>query len=92
MCGRTTEIRPLYCKETGFTGEVPEKAVVMVSGGVDSSTLCHEAVGEGYEVFPLTFIYGRIIPTGVCIPTAGWNSFQLSRKLRELRPVTNALP
>ena len=50
---------PVYCKETGFTGEVPEKAVVMVSGGVDSSTLCHEAVGEGYEVFPLTFIYGQ---------------------------------
>lgn len=31
----------------------------MVSGGVDSSTLCYKAVREGYEVFPLTFIYGQ---------------------------------
>lgn len=31
----------------------------MVSGGVDSSTLCCKAVREGYEVFPLTFIYGQ---------------------------------
>jgi len=35
------------------------KAVVMVSGGVDSSTLCYKAVREGYELFPLTFIYGQ---------------------------------
>jgi len=38
---------------------VSGKAVVMVSGGVDSSTLCYKAVREGYEVFPLTFIYGQ---------------------------------
>ena len=31
----------------------------MVSGGIDSSTLCYKAVREGYEVFPLTFIYGQ---------------------------------
>lgn len=31
----------------------------MVSGGVDSSTLCYKAVRESYEVFPLTFIYGQ---------------------------------
>ena len=31
----------------------------MVSGGVDSSTLCYKAVREGYDVFPLTFIYGQ---------------------------------
>ena len=39
--------------------EVSGKAVVMVSGGVDSSTLCYKAVREGCEVFPLTFIYGQ---------------------------------
>ena len=49
MYGRT-ETRSVYtCKDAGgFTGEVPEKAVVMVSGGVDSFILCHEAVREGY--------------------------------------------
>lgn len=39
--------------------EMSRKAVVMVSGGIDSSTLCHKAVREGYEVFPITFIYGQ---------------------------------
>ena len=31
----------------------------MVSGGIDSSTLCYKAVREGYDVSPLTFIYGQ---------------------------------
>ena len=38
---------------------VSGKAVVMVSGGVDSSTLCYKAVREGYNVHTLTFIYGQ---------------------------------
>ncbi len=36
-----------------------QKAVVMISGGVDSSTLCYKAVREGYNVRALTFIYGQ---------------------------------
>ena len=31
----------------------------MISGGVDSSTLCYKAVRDGYDVSPLTFIYGQ---------------------------------
>ena len=31
----------------------------MVSGGIDSSTLCYKAVGDGREVFPLTLVYGQ---------------------------------
>ncbi len=38
----------------------------MVSGGVDSSTLCYKAVREGCEVFPLTFIYGQKHEKEVC--------------------------
>ena len=38
---------------------VSGKAVVMVSGGVDSSTLCYKAVREGYDVYTLTFVYGQ---------------------------------
>lgn len=39
--------------------QVSGKAVVMVSGGVDSSTLCYKVVREGYDLSPLTFIYGQ---------------------------------
>ena len=31
----------------------------MVSGGIDSSTLCYEAARKGLRVFPLTLVYGQ---------------------------------
>ncbi len=35
------------------------KAVVIASGGIDSSTLLYKTVDEGYQVYALTFIYGQ---------------------------------
>lgn len=35
------------------------KAVVIVSGGIDSSTLLFKIAEEDYEVYALTFIYGQ---------------------------------
>lgn len=34
-------------------------AVVIVSGGIDSSVLCYKAVNDGLKIYPLTFIYGQ---------------------------------
>jgi 7-cyano-7-deazaguanine synthase len=36
-----------------------EKAVVIASGGIDSSTLLFKTVTENYEAYALTFIYGQ---------------------------------
>ncbi len=36
-----------------------KKAIVILSGGLDSSTCAYMAKGQGYEVFPLTFLYGQ---------------------------------
>jgi 7-cyano-7-deazaguanine synthase len=36
-----------------------KRAVLIVSGGVDSSTLLYKTVKEGYENYALTFIYGQ---------------------------------
>ena len=36
-----------------------EKAVVIASGGIDSSTLLFKTVNENYETYALTFIYGQ---------------------------------
>lgn len=35
------------------------KAVLVVSGGIDSSTLIYKTVREGYETYALTLIYGQ---------------------------------
>ena len=35
------------------------KAVVIASGGVDSSTLLYKTVNDNYETYALTFIYGQ---------------------------------
>jgi 7-cyano-7-deazaguanine synthase len=36
-----------------------QKAVVIASGGIDSSTLLFKTVNENYETYALTFIYGQ---------------------------------
>src|ERR1700758_4481415 len=36
-----------------------KRAVLIISGGIDSSTLIYKAVQEGYESYALTFIYGQ---------------------------------
>ena len=35
------------------------RAVVLLSGGLDSTTCLSEAIKQGYEVFPISFDYGQ---------------------------------
>lgn len=35
------------------------KAIVLLSGGIDSTVTLAYAISEGYEVYPLTFLYGQ---------------------------------
>jgi len=36
-----------------------KKAVIIASGGIDSSTLLYKMVSEGFQIYDLTFIYGQ---------------------------------
>ena len=39
--------------------QVPMKAVVIVSGGLDSTTLLYDVIRQGYETHAITFDYGQ---------------------------------
>jgi len=36
-----------------------DKAVIILSGGIDSSTLCYKYAGDGFDIYSLTIIYGQ---------------------------------
>ena len=36
-----------------------EKAIIILSGGIDSTTLCYKYLDESYKVYPLTINYGQ---------------------------------
>lgn len=38
---------------------MPQKVVVIYSGGMDSYTVLHKAIADGHEVFALSFNYGQ---------------------------------
>jgi len=35
------------------------KAVVLFSGGLDSTTVLYKAINDGYDVYPISFLYGQ---------------------------------
>jgi len=37
----------------------PQKAIVLLSGGLDSATVAAQAIADGYEVIALSFSYGQ---------------------------------
>ena len=38
---------------------MPQKVVVIYSGGMDSFTVLHKAIAEGHHVYALSFNYGQ---------------------------------
>ena len=40
-------------------GNSPKKAIILLSGGLDSSTVAAQAISDGYEAIALSFRYGQ---------------------------------
>lgn len=45
--------------ERSMTNSVIKKAIVCLSGGMDSTTLLYEAMAQGYQVYPVSFDYNQ---------------------------------
>lgn len=47
------------CLQNGERIRMKPRAVVLLSGGMDSATCCYEAAAAGYELYALTVDYGQ---------------------------------
>jgi 7-cyano-7-deazaguanine synthase len=66
------------------------KAVIILSGGIDSSTLLYDTASKGYEVSALTFIYGQKHEREIGSARAICNELSVSHRvvdLSALRPI-----
>jgi 7-cyano-7-deazaguanine synthase len=45
--------------EVSQVSKVPKRAVILLSGGLDSATVAAQAIADGYEAIALSFRYGQ---------------------------------
>lgn len=63
------------------------KAVVILSGGIDSSTLLYDRASKGCEVSALTFIYGQKHEREIGSARAICNELSVSHRIVDLSPL-----
>lgn len=68
-----------------------KKAVVIASGGIDSSTLLFKTVNENYDTYAITFIYGQKHKREIESAKKVSNSLEISHKIVDLSSVKEIL-
>ncbi|PXF29520.1 7-cyano-7-deazaguanine synthase [Pokkaliibacter plantistimulans] len=68
-----------------------DKVVVIYSGGMDSFTVLHRALRDGYEVYPLSFNYGQRHARELLVAEEVCNSLSLSHKVVDIRAINSLL-
>ncbi len=68
-----------------------EKCVVLLSGGMDSSTLLVAALRDGYDVQALTLFYGQRHQIEIDSARAVANYFKVPHRVADILPATNNL-
>lgn len=68
-----------------------KKAVVIYSGGMDSFTVLHRALADGFEVFPLSFHYGQRHSKELDCAAAVCTALGLDHKLVDIRSINTLL-
>lgn len=64
------------------------RAVVIYSGGMDSFTVLHQALAEGYDVYPVSFHYGQRHAKELECARAVCESLKLKHQVIDLRSIT----
>lgn len=67
------------------------KAVVILSGGIDSTTLCYKCVDKNIEVFPLTLDYGQKHVKEIEFSNKICSRLKLKSKVVDLRSIQKLL-
>lgn len=68
-----------------------DKVVVIYSGGMDSFTVLHRALRDGYEVYPLSFNYGQRHARELLVAEEICTSLSLSHKVVDIRAINSLL-
>jgi len=68
-----------------------KKAVVIYSGGMDSFTVLHKALREGYEVHALSFDYGQRHKKELDFANAVCKQLQISHKIVDITAINQLL-
>jgi 7-cyano-7-deazaguanine synthase len=70
---------------------MPEKAVVIYSGGMDSFTILNKALQDGYQLFPLTFDYGQKHNKEIRYASNVCSKLGLPHKVIDINPINELL-
>ena len=68
-----------------------KKAVLILSGGLDSTTLLYDMLNDGYEVFPITFYYGQRHGKEVTAAKKICQKLEIQCKVVDISSVSNIL-
>ena len=68
-----------------------EKAVIILSGGIDSTTLCYKYARDNYDIYSLTIIYGQRHSREVESAKEVAKSLGISHKVIDLSPLKQLL-
>ena len=68
-----------------------EKAVIILSGGIDSSTLCYKYASDNFDIYCLTIIYGQRHLREVESAKNVANTLGISHRVVDLSPLNQLL-
>ncbi len=68
-----------------------KRAVIILSGGIDSTTLCYKCLNEGYLVYPIIFDYGQRHLKEICYAKKTCDTLGLEYKLTDISNINELL-